>query len=242
MKMRAQLLATALVGIVAIALLPGRTLAQGAASPAYKADVVKLAKWIDDYLEAQWKKHDVKPAPLADDAIFCRRLSLDLIGRIPEVTHVQDFVDPTNTDPDKHWKWIDQYLSSPLSSRHFANFWRTGIIGRSSNQQFQFFYPQFEAWLQDRLQKNTPLDEIAKQILTVNANQPGFQGGGFGGPGMQNLTPVAFVGVNEGKPENIAGAAARVFLGVKIECAQCHKHPFAKWTRDQFWEFANGCL
>ena len=235
--MRAHLLATALAALVAIALLPRLAAAQGAASPAYKADVIKLAAWIDDYLDGQWKKHDIKPAPLADDAIFFRRLSLDLMGRIPEVTNVQDFIDPTNKDPDKHWKWTDKYLNTTLSSRHFASFWRTVIIGRSTNQQFQFFYPQFEAWLEDKLAKNTPLDEITKQILTVQNNQPQFQPG-FGGAMQGNLSPIAFVGVNEGKPENIAGAAARVFLGVKIECAQCHKHPFAKWTRDQFWEFA----
>ena len=233
--MRASLLGTVLVAIVAIALLPGPVSAQGASS-AYKADALKLAKWIDEYLEAQWKKHGVESTPLADDAIFFRRLSLDLGGKIPGVTQVQDFLD--DKSPDKHWKWTDHYLSNELSSRHFANFWRTVIIGRSSNQQFQFFYPQFEAWLEDRLQKNTPLDEITKQIQTVQNNNVGMQPGGFGGGMQGNLSPIAFLGVNEGKPENIAGSAARVFLGVKIECAQCHKHPFAKWTRDQFWEFA----
>src|SRR5215510_5040786 len=52
------------------------------------------------------------------------------------------------------------------------------------------------------------------------------------------FTPAAFYFVNENKAENLAGATARVFLGVKIECAQCHKHPFAKWTKEQFWEYA----
>jgi hypothetical protein len=234
MTMYFRLLGIALLGFVATALLSCPALAQG--TETYKDEVLNLSKWIDNYLEQRWKELDVEPAPLADNAIFFRRLSLDLQGKIPGVTQVQDFLDDRN--PDKHWKWTEYYLNTDLASRHFANFWRTVIIGRSSNQQFQFFYPQFEAWLDDRIKKNTPLDQITQQILTVQN-----QGGGpgqiqFGGMQQGNLTPAGFLIVNEGKAENIAGSAARVFLGVKIECAQCHKHPFAKWTREQFWEFA----
>ncbi len=226
-----------LVGCLAIALFAGLGQAQGPAAPGYKEDVLKLSKWIDDYLERQWKKLDVQPAPLAEDAIFYRRLSLDLIGRVPELLDIRDFIDPTNKRPDKRWDAVERYLASDLSAKHFANFWRTTIIGRSSNQQFQFFYPQFEAWLEDRIKKNTPLNALTTQILTAQNNGNQFQPG-FGGPGGNPITPSAFFVVNEGKAENLAGASARVFLGVKIECAQCHKHPFAKWSREQFWEFA----
>jgi Protein of unknown function (DUF1553)/Protein of unknown function (DUF1549) len=236
MTMYFRLLGIALLGIVATTLLPCPARAQDPNSPQYKQEVLNLSRWIDSYLERRWKELDVHPAPLAEDAIFLRRLSLDLTGRIPELLEIVDFTDKTNTRTDKHWNAAEIYLNTDYSTRHFANFWRTVIIGRSSNQQFQFFYPQFEQWLEDRIRKNTPLDDMTKQILTVqNGNQNINQ---FGGPGMQGLSPAAFVAVNEGKAENIAGASARVFLGVKIECAQCHKHPFAKWTKEQFWEYA----
>jgi hypothetical protein len=225
-----------LVGFVAMALAaPAR--AQSPVTPAYKDDVLKLSKWIDEYLEGRWQELGVEPAPLADDAIFFRRLSLDLVGRIPELLDIHDFIDKSNTRPTKHWDAVEKYLASDLAARHFANFWRTQIIGRSSNQQFQFFFPQFEAWLEDRIKKHTPLDQITTEILTAQNNGQPFQPG-FGGPGGNPVSPTAFFVVNEGKAENIAGSSARVFLGVKIECAQCHKHPFAKWTREQFWEFA----
>jgi len=232
-----RLLGIALLGVILAALLPGSIRAQDTTAPSYKEEVVKLSRWIDDYLERRWKEFDVKPAPLAEDAVFFRRLSLDLGGKIPGLTQVDDFLSERNAD--KHWKYADYFLSGEQSARHFANFWRTVIIGRSSNQQFQGFYPQFEAWLEDRIRKNTPLDQITQQILTAqNTGGPQVQFGG-GGLGMaNNLSPVGFFAVNEGKAENVAGSAARVFLGVKIECAQCHKHPFAKWTKDQFWEFA----
>jgi Protein of unknown function (DUF1553)/Protein of unknown function (DUF1549) len=225
-----------LLGIVATLLCAVPALAQGPGAPGYKEDVLGLSKWIDDYLERRWKELDVTPAPLAEDAIFFRRLNLDLIGKIPELVDVQDYLG--NPHDTKRWNAIERCLNNEAAARHFANFWRTIIIGRSSNQQFQFFYPQFEAWLEDRIKKNTPLDQITTQILTAqnnNGNQP-FQPGI--GPGGAGPTPQCFFVVNEGKAENLAGSTARVFMGVKIECAQCHKHPFAKWTREQFWEFA----
>jgi hypothetical protein len=227
-----------LLGIVATAILPLPVRAQGPAAPAapgYKEDVLQLSKWIDDYLERRWKELGVTPAPLAEDAIFFRRLNLDLVGKIPELTEVQDYLG--NPHDTKRWDAVERCLSKEAASRHFANFWRTIIIGRSSNQQFQGFFPQFEQWLEDRIKKHTPLDQMTREILTAQNNGgPQFQPG-FGPAGMA-MTPQAFFVVNEGKAENLAGATSRVFMGVKIECAQCHKHPFAKWTREQFWEFA----
>jgi hypothetical protein len=232
-------LGIALLSIVATILLagPGRT--QGPVSPGYKEDVLKLSKWIDDYLAQRWKELKAEPAPLAEDAIFYRRLHLDLVGRIPDLTRVRDFNDSVKDEgrrDERRWNAVETCLRDELTARHFANLWRTIIIGRSSNQQFQFFFPQFEAWLEDGIKKNTPLDKMTRDILTVQ-NVGGQPIQAFGG-NMQGLTPTAFFAVNEGKAENLAGATARVFLGVKIECAQCHKHPFAKWTREQFWEFA----
>src|SRR5207244_3203131 len=88
---------------------------------------------------------------------------------------------------------------------------------------FQFL---FEGWLRQKLTSNTSYDKMAHELLTAQPQQ------------LQGFTPSAFYFVNENKAENLAGATARVFLGVKIECAQCHKHPFAKWTKTQFWEYA----
>jgi hypothetical protein len=95
----------------------------------------------------------------------------------------------------------------------------------------------FEGWLREKLQGNVSYDKMVREILT---GQPfgGVQPGGFGrGMGVNNST-AAFYFANENKAENLAGSTARLFLGVKLECAQCHAHPFAKWTRDQFWEYA----
>lgn len=222
----------AMVGVFAFALTP----AFGQSS-SYNKDAVKaLAKQIDDHLAKVWKTAKVTPAAKAEDHVFFRRLNLDLNGRIPDLIDIDDFLG--NDDVDKRWMWVDKMLDSKEHSRHMANVWRNTIIGNQTNPQFQFQMGQFENWLRTKIDRNTPLNETVLALLTSQNNVPG-QPGGFGrGDPNGAESPQLFFQVNENKAENLAGATSRLFLGVKIECAQCHKHPFAKWTQDQFWEFA----
>src|SRR5437870_9167868 len=94
------------------------------------------------------------------------------------------------------------------------------------NPQSPFQEPSFEAWLRQRLKENVGYDRLVRELLTA---PPGVQ---------SNVSPSAFYVSNELKAENLAGSTSRLFLGVKLECAQCHAHPFASWTRTQFWEYA----
>jgi hypothetical protein len=228
----------AVLGIFVVALTPSRGESQNP-SAAYNKDAVKaLSQRIDEHLAKVWKKAGVKPAAKAEDHIFFRRLNLDLVGRIPELLPITDFVDPTDDRPDKRWIWVDQFLESAEYSRHFGNVWRSIIIGNQTNPQFQFLVPQFEAWLRERVEKNVGLDKTVHQLLTSTQNNPNM---GFAVPlnsGRVPGSPQLFFLANENKAENLAGATSRLFLGVKIECAQCHEHPFAKWKKEQFWEFA----
>jgi hypothetical protein len=101
--------------------------------------------------------------------------------------------------------------------------------------QIRILVPGFEAWLRKRLTDNASFDAIAREILTVtvdprNAVNP-FQGQG-------DVSPAGFYQAKELKPENLAAGTARIFLGVRIECAQCHDHPFDNWKREQFWSYA----
>ncbi len=220
----------AIVGIFALTVVP-------AWGQAYNKEAVEaLSKRIDEHLSKTWKKAKVTPAPKANDHVFFRRLNLDLVGRIPDLIDLDDFL--SNEDDDKRWMWVDRLLDdkSFQHPRHFANVWRNLILGNQTNVQFQFLMPSFEAWLRERIDKNVPLDQTVLQLLTSQQGNPN-QFNGFNG-GMQGNSPQLFFQVNENKAENLAGATSRLFLGVKIECAQCHAHPFAKWSKDQFWEFA----
>ena len=111
------------------------------------------------------------------------------------------------------------------------------MLPHSNDQLVQSLEPQMEAWLRRRIRDNVPYDQMVRELLTANVGNSNL------GRGQQasQLDPnaLAFYQANEMKPENLAAASSRLFLGIKIECAECHNHPFSTWTRDQFWQFAS---
>jgi Protein of unknown function (DUF1553)/Protein of unknown function (DUF1549) len=186
-----------------------------------------LAERIDKIIYKRLEEAKIKPGPKADLAAFGRRLHIDLGGKIPTLLEIRDFVDPTNDSPTKLEDTVDRLLAQESYARNFSHYWRTVMLQGTNNQQQFNFEVFFEGWLRQQLADNkVGYDKIARAVFTA----PPFQ--------QQGFTPSVFYFLNENKAENLAGATARVFLGVKIECAQCHKHPFAKWTRQQFWEYA----
>jgi hypothetical protein len=193
-----------------------------------------LAGRIDQFVSAAWVTRGVAPTAPADDAEFLRRIYLDVAGRIPRVWEAREFLD--DPKPNKRERLIGRLLEGPDYVRHFSNVWRATFVPESSNQQLRFFLPGFQTWLQQQLQENVGYDGMAREILAlpVARNQPMQR------PGLDRraATPVAFYQAGEFKPENLAASTSRLFLGVKLECAQCHDHPFARWSRKQFWELA----
>jgi hypothetical protein len=201
-------------------------------------DVRALAAKIDQLLEKAWANSQVTPAAPADDAEFLRRVYLDLAGRIPSVPEVREFL--KDTSPDKRRKVVDKLLDSHTYTNHFQNVWRALLLPESANSiQLRIQQGGFDAWLRKQLERNAPYDEMVRELLTVP-----LQGAGPGRPILAlgantgEPSPIAFYTAKEVKPENLAASTARLFLGVKLECAQCHNHPFADWKRDQFWSFA----
>jgi hypothetical protein len=192
----------------------------------------ELAKSIDRHLAAGWKKADVKPAPAADDATFARRVYLDLLGRIPTVAEARAFI--TDRSPDRRTKLIDRLLASGGHNRHAATFWRRTWVPQADTPQFTQLAEGFEEWIASRLAKNAPYDQLVRQMLVVTPNLRRVRGQGL----PDGEASRVFVLASESKPENLAANTARAFLGINLDCAQCHDHPFAKWTRKQFWETA----
>ena len=197
-------------------------------------DPQQLADRIDDHIEAAWK--DVQPAPISDDAEFLRRISLDLTGRIPTPRDIHDFL--ADRDPNKRRKWIDDLLESPRAAAHFANLWRAELLPEAAaNREALFFQPGFEAWLRERFRAKVGYDRLVRELLAVpiasNGETPQTV---FRDPNSPNA--LAFFAVKDAQPENLASATTRIFLGIRIECAQCHNHPFASWTQEQFWSQA----
>ncbi|HVS37316.1 MAG TPA: DUF1549 domain-containing protein [Gemmataceae bacterium] len=181
-------------------------------------DAQTLADRIDRRLADRWAEANVKPADLADDAEFQRRITLDLIGRIPRVVEARSF--QGETAPGRRRALIDRLLDSPGYAGCFARFWAERWLPQG-DAQFDNLKPEFLDWLRTRLRENAPYDRMAREVL------------GTGG-----RTSRLFLQANEFKPENLAGAVSRDFLGVSLECAQCHDHPAGLWKREQFWQFA----
>jgi hypothetical protein len=206
--------------------------ARAADRPASDADA--LAATIDQRLAERWAAAHVEPAPPADDAEFLRRVSLSLVGKIPSVAAARDFL--SDTRPDKRRRLVERLLNSPEYVSHLTNVWRAILLPDQATED-PGLRASFEGWLRARLQANVGYDHMVREILTAGSAQGRGQVIQFAGQQIQ-ASPLAFYVVNENKPENLAGSTARLFLGVRLECAQCHKHPFAKWSQEQFWEYA----
>lgn len=230
-------------GLFCLLLLSCAAVPARAEPPAKTKEAEALAARLDQLLAARWDGAKAKPAPAADDAEFMRRLYLDLAGTIPPVSEVRAFL--ADTAPDKRRRLIDRLLDGPDYVTHFTNVWRaTWLPDGGADVDNTGLRAGFEAWLRVRLRENAGYDRMVREIFTA---APVADGRGetslgelaIGGPTVGGaVSPVAFYLANENKPEKLAGSTSRLFLGLRLECAQCHNHPFAEWTREQFWEYA----
>ncbi len=199
-------------------------------------DAQALAAKIDQLIEAGWQENEAKPSQPAEDAEFLRRVFLDVTGRIPPVSEVHAFL--ANKSPTKRLERVDDLVGRAGYVENNTHLWRALMIPQNNNQQVQFFAPQLEIWLRKQFRDNRPYDQMVRELLTAVV-VPNPRGPQRGQPASAfEPTPAAFYQANELKPENLAASTSRLFLGVKLECAQCHDHPFAKWTKKQFWEYA----
>ncbi len=202
--------------------------------------VRRLTAAIDHHIAADWAARKVTPAPPADDAEYVRRVYLDLIGRTPRVAEARAFL--TDKSADKRAKLVEKLLGTPSFAAHFAAETRADWLPQTlTDFRAQFQGSQFEDWLRRQYATDTPLDRVARTLLTATAAVGQRGRVSFDRPQDGNRDEIdlaAFYQANDAKPENLAATVSRVFLGVKLECAQCHDHPFAPYTRDQFWQFA----
>ncbi|REJ88795.1 MAG: DUF1553 domain-containing protein [Planctomycetota bacterium] len=221
---------TAIIALILSGAVPKCTAAQ---STENSSSVDTIAAEIDRLIAKKWEADGNEPAGLSSDEEFIRRVFLDITGRIPPASDVRDFRD--DASPDKRRRLVERLLASPTYIVHYTNLWRAAMLPEAdADQQIRFFLPGFEAWLRSRLAENRNFAEIAREVLTLPVDAQDVQG--FNQP--ETATPVAFYRAKEGKPENLAAATSRIFLGVRIECAQCHDHPFDDWKQDEFWGYA----
>jgi len=185
---------------------------------------------IDRLVNGQLAKANVKAAPLTSDEQFLRRVYLDVTGKLPAPSDIREFL--LDKSPDKRAKLIDKLLASEDYARHWALYWRDVIASRMTNQRAQPFARHFDKWLTDQLKENKKWDEIARAMLTATGDMRYAEADKNG--------QAFFLATRTGADTatEMAAETSRVFLGIQIQCAQCHDHPSDVWKRQQFHEFA----
>lgn len=161
------------------------------------------------------------PLQVVDDATFLRRVSLDLIGRPASLGEITMFgLDPS---PEKRSRLVNRLLDSEEYAANWSRYWKEAIFKRATNVRAGLVESAFEQWMADSLRNNRGWDDVVTDLLTAS------------GP-VNNDGSTALIFAHEGQPEEIAAEASRLFLGVQIQCANCHDHPWDRWKREQFHE------
>ncbi len=180
---------------------------------------------LDQMLDRLLAEAKVPTAAQTTDVEFIRRVTLDLTGNLPTPVQVFNFVQTHASD--KRPKLIEYLLNNEGFARNLAHYWRDVIKFRATNQNgARVGYEEFEDWLAGEIGKNRPWDEIARSIVTASGRN-------------DENGAVTLALAHESQAVELAGEVARIFMGVQIQCAQCHDHPTDSWKRQQFHEFAS---
>jgi hypothetical protein len=205
------------------AILPGESSAtqQVVSDVQTRPPASSVANLIDREINRRMQREGVKASPICDDSEFVRRAYLDLTGVIPPVEKVKDFL--ANRDTDKRAKLVDELLASPQFGRHMAAVWSGLLLPRSVDNRKVQRQPLME-WLARGFNENKSWDKISSELVTATGTQD------------QNGA-VTFFLIND-SPNKITDTVSRAFLGVQLQCAQCHNHPFTSWKQDEYWGMA----
>lgn len=177
--------------------------------------------FIDEAVIARWKQLNIVPSQPASDAQFFRRVTLDLIGRLPTEEETQAFL--KSAAPDKRAQWVDALLERPEYADYWANQWadllrpnpyRVGIKAVMS----------LDGWIRESFRENKPYDQMVRELLTAR------------GSTWKNGAVTVFRDRRE--PEEFVTLASQLFLGVRLECAKCHQHPFEVYGQKDFYSLA----
>ncbi len=206
---------------------------------------------VDGFVLAKLRKIGVQPSDLCTDAEFLRRVSIDLTGTLPTPEEVNAFLDdPT---PDKRRRKVDELLERPAYAAWWANKFCdfTGCNPRQQAELGQETSVQWYMWIYTRLRENVPYDELVRRIVLAKGRRPGqsydeyarqvsayFRDDTPADFTQRETMPHYWTRRSMEKPDDAAQAFAQNFLGVRLQCAQCHKHPFAPWTQNDFREFS----
>lgn len=185
-----------------------------------------LAAWnrshfIDRLVAEKWERLQLSPSPPADDAVFHRRVYLDLIGKLPTPAESRAFL--ADSAPDKRTRLIDALLARPEYAEYWALKWSDLLRVNRDDLGAKSAY-RYHQWLLQALRENKPYNEFLRELVTAQ------------GSGEQNGAVYFFNAF--ATPNDLTVALSQVFLGVRLDCAKCHHHPYEKWSQEDFYGLA----
>jgi Protein of unknown function (DUF1549)/Protein of unknown function (DUF1553) len=193
-------------------------------------DPLAVAALIDKDVDKKLAEAKIPASPPADDAEYLRRLSLDLRGRVPTAERTAAFL--ADTDPDKRRKLVDEFLADSAYGEHFGTVWYHRMAKPTMDNR-NLLDTSFRDWLAERFNANAGWDKVVREILTASGERD------------KNPATVFWLAHAEGNakreivPARVAADASHLFLGVKLECCECHNHPFDEGLKQtDFWGVA----
>jgi hypothetical protein len=238
-------------------IIPVRVLVPMTTPPNFQYPKTVEVNYLDRIVQEKLKRLNMAPADLSDDAEFLRRITIDTIGSLPSPADIRAFL--ADKDPKKREKKIDELLKHPLH----AALWATKFCDITGNNTQRLEQPNqlkpklsqmWHDWFRKRVADNMPYDEIVKGVLTATSRDDMKPeefikydakiteeiGKGFTTSYADHKSLDLFWRRQQQPAVEIWGEQTAVaFLGVRLECAQCHKHPFDRWTQNDYWGYAN---
>jgi len=190
-------------------------------STGYEGPHAGLIRFINEQIRQGWAENEVSPSPPADDAEWLRRVHLDLVGHVPDLETVKAFL--ADKSVSKRSRMIETLLEDPGYVRHFTTIWTNNLIGRATPQNIS--RPALQKFLRESFGRNRGWNEIVFDLLSAEGH---FERNG--------ATNFLLSHLNDGAVPATA-ISARLFLGMQVQCTQCHDHPFNEWKQNAFWEF-----
>ncbi|HUR56006.1 MAG TPA: DUF1549 domain-containing protein, partial [Gemmataceae bacterium] len=178
---------------------------------------------VDKHTAKKWKELGLVPSDLCTDDVFARRVYLDITGTLPTPKQVTDFV--ADKDAAKRDKLVDKLLDSPEYAFFFANKWADILRVKRRNEATRATGTfAFHEWIRAAIASDMPYSEFTRAVLTASGDE------------RKNPTTVWYKELD--KPENFVDDVSQVFLGQRMACANCHHHPYEKWSQDDYWSLA----
>ncbi len=208
---------------LALTLSCGVTAAACAADNRTPADSNAVAAEVDRLILTDLRHSGVNPVDRCNDADFLRRTTLDITGQLPSPRDVTIFsLDP---DADKRQVLIEQLLQSPEYGKNWARYWRDVVYMPATENRARIAQADFETWMADKLNSGAGWNRIVTAMLTATGD-------------VHEHPETALLIAQGAQPAEVAAEACRIFLGIQMQCANCHDHPSDVWKRNQFHELA----